>query len=305
MLLEVLFLIAGLVLLVKASDITINRATALSQLSGISQITIGFIFIAIVTSLPELSIGIISSIQGEGTLSLGNLIGADIANLALVFGIMSFIGFNMGKIYSVRLEQALILTAGIAFFIIILGEIGLAFGVFCLLIFYLFSSSVMKEGIVTPPEKGIKTIRIIRAALMLIASVSLVIVSAYIVTTYAIQISISLGIAESVIGATILAIGTTLPELSVNVTAIRKGNISLAIGDLIGSLVTNLTLILGLVAIINPLRIGFDIVFIAFFMMAINALFFAMARQMNFRYKQAIVLLGIYASYLILVSMLV
>lgn len=305
MLIEVLFLLAGLLLLVKASNITINRAAALSQLSGISQVAIGFIFIAIATSLPELAIGIISSVSGEGILSVGNLIGADIANLALVFGIMCFLGFNIGRIYSVRIEQALILTAGIGLFIIILGQIGIAFGVFCLLLFYLFSSSVMKEGVVTPTEEGIKTIKIVEAAGMLLVSVSLVIISAYIVTTYAIQISMYLGVAESIIGATILAIGTTLPELSVNVSAIRKGNISLAIGDLIGSLVTNLTLILGLVAIINPLTIGYNIVFIAFFMIVTNILFFAMAKRMNFGYKQGIALLGIYATYLILVFMLI
>ncbi len=301
MILEVLVFSIALLVLAKSSSITIDKAIRLSQLSGINQMAIGFIFIAVATSLPELTIAIISSLKGEGILSVGNLAGANITNIALIIGLASLVGFNLGKIFSERIGQAIIATIAIAFFVLALGRIEAVFGIFCILIFYLFSSSVMKEGMaVSNIGNKIKILEKIRASAYLLLSVSVVVISAYIVTDSAIKIANILGIAESLIGATILSLGTTLPELSVGIAAVSKRNISILAGDLVGSLITNFTLILGIVAILNPLAIDRSIFAALSSFIAIGFAFLFLSYRMKFGFKEGFILLSLYTLYLIL-----
>jgi cation:H+ antiporter len=284
---------------VKSSSITIDNAVKLSNLSGISQMAIGFIFIAVATSLPELSIGIISSLQGNGILSFGNLIGANISNLTLVLGAIALVGFNLGRIYSVQIEQSIIITTAIAIFLIVLGRSDFVFGIFCLAVFYLFSSYIAKVA-VEVEVKGLKSIEIIKAIFKLLLSISLVIISAYIITNSSIALADSLGIAESVVGATILAIGTTLPELSVSLAAVRKRNISLAVGNIVGSIVTNLTLIFGIVSVINPIALGHDVTTALYSLIAVNLIFLFLAYRMKFGTREGMFLLSVFILYLII-----
>lgn len=300
MILEALAFSIALLVLAKSSSIAIEKAVKLSQISGISQMAVGFIFIAVATSLPELSIAIMSSLQGEGILSVGNLVGANITNIALIIGLASLVGFNLGKIFSIRIEQAIIATTAIAFFIIVLGKISLVFGIFCIVLFYLFSSSVMKDGFVAGNGNNkIKIIEKIKAAAYLILAVSVVVISAYIVTDSAVKLSRILGIAESLIGATVVAMGTTLPELSVGIAAVRKRNMSILVGDLIGSLITNLTLILGIVAIMNPLAIDKGILAALVSFIIVSFAFLILSYRMKFGFREGFILLSLYTLYLI------
>ena len=300
MIFEALAFSIALIVLAKSSSITIEKAVKLSQLSGINQIAVGFIFIAVATSLPELSIAIISSLQGEGILSVGNLVGANITNIALIIGLASLVGFNLGKIFSARIEQAVIATAVIAFFMLVLGKISLVFGIFCVVLFYLFLSSVMKDGfVVGNGNDKIKILEKLKAAIYLLLAVSVVVISAFVVTDSAVKLSRILGIAESLIGATVVAMGTTLPELSVGIAAIRKRNISILVGDLVGSLVTNLTLILGIVAVINPLAIDKGIFAALASFIAISLVFLLLSYRMKFGFREGFILLSLYTIYLI------
>ncbi len=298
---EILLLIAALLVLVKSSSATINSAVRLSSLTGINQLAIGFILIAVATSLPEFSIAVLSSLRGEGILSLGNIAGANIANLTLIFGMMSFTGFNLGKIYSVKIDQAIIATSFIAIYLILFGVADIAIGLFGIAVFYLFSETVMKEGFAATDGTGIKTVEIVKSLFYLLASVLLVLLSAHVVTDSAIKLSKMLGIAESVIGATVIAVGTTLPELSVGMAAVRKGNISLAVGDTVGSIVANMSLILGTSALISPITLGFETIVILASLIAVNIIFLFLVYRMNFGRKEGIFLLSLFAAYIALV----
>jgi cation:H+ antiporter len=299
MLIEFVLLVVGLAVLAKSSTVTIDRAVILSRLSGISQMMIGFVFIAVATSLPELTIGIISSLRGNGLLSVGNLLGANILNLTLVLGSMAFAGFILEKKYLLKIDQSIIITTFIAFSALLLGRIDFAFGVFCLIVFYLFSTSVMKEGIELEKSRPVsRTLETVKAVAYLLVAVAFVILSSKIITENSVMIASQLGVAESVIGATILSMGTTLPELSVSVAAVKKKNISLALGNIIGSIVTNLTLILGIVAVINPLIIGSDIVKTAAAMITVNVIFMLLARRMSFGIKESLLLGSVFIFYL-------
>jgi cation:H+ antiporter len=298
---DLAILIIAILFLVKFSNIVIKNAVKLSDVTGINQATIGFVFIALTTSLPELTIGLISSINGNGLLSIGNLLGANIANLTLVFGLMALFGFNMGKIYSKEIQDAVLSTSFIAMVIVLAGTINLAFGIFCLSIFYLFSRNIMSKGVVLSSTERPHTISSIKYVIYLIISVLAVVGSAYIITNVAISLAGKLGIAESIIGATILSIGTTLPEVFINVNAIRKGNVGLAIGDMVGSIVTNLTFIIGLVAILGNITITYVEATLATVLIGFNIIFYLLSSRLSFNYKQGLFLLSSYALFLFLV----
>src|SRR3989338_6743175 len=117
---EIFMLILGLILLIKASDLTIRHAIALSHKTKISQMAIGFIFIAVVTSLPELAIAVSSSIMNEGLLSFGNLIGANVVNLTLIFGLMSLFGMKLTSKEADKSITVLIAATIVGIFLIVL-----------------------------------------------------------------------------------------------------------------------------------------------------------------------------------------
>ena len=303
MILEIFFLILGLIILIKSSDIVIEKSIELSQLTKLSKLAIGFIFLAVVTSLPEFAIMIISSFEGNGILGIATLLGANIADIVLIFGVMTLFGSFMiiGKDFD-RIYHAILITSIIATFSLILGRVDITFGIFALFMFYLFSTYILKEGFPIGGKEKPKlvTVEVIKCILMILGGIALVIISAKIVTDSAIAIANFFNVYQSLIGATIIPIGTTLPELAVCVTALKKLNIELAVGNIIGSLVANLALILGFGAIISTIAFDPIIKISIIFLLITNAVFLIMAKRENFGLTQGMILLLIYLSYLAL-----
>ena len=301
MILEIFLLLVGLLVLVKSSDVVIDRSVELSQLTGISNLTIGFIFLAVATSLPEFAVTVMSGLKGEGILGVATLFGANIADLAFVFGIMTFFGTFMivGKDFQ-RIVHAVLITSVIAVLALALGTIGFTFGIVALFIFYLFSSSIVKEGfpIGRKEEPKLITLQVVNCILIIIAGITIIIVSAKIVTDAAIAVANFFNVYESLIGATILPIGTTLPEAAVCIAAIKKMNIELAIGNIIGSLVANLALILGVGALISVIVFDPIVKTSIVFLLLTNIVFLALARREKFGLTQGAILLTIYFIYL-------
>ena len=135
---EFLLLFTGLALLYKSSSIVIGRAARLSELTGISQLAIGFVFVAVATSLPELTVAVMSSFLDKGNMGFGVLAGSNIVNITLVFGAMAIAGLKMKKEDFVSVDEAVIFTTAIAFFVLILGKTDFVFGIFSLILFYIF-----------------------------------------------------------------------------------------------------------------------------------------------------------------------
>lgn len=297
MLYDFALLALGLLVLAKASSITVNNAVKLSKLSGISEVAIGFILIAVSTSIPELSIAVISSYQGNNALSFGNLVGANVTNLTLVFAILALYGARFKMKGIVEIDKAIILTSMVALFLIIIGKSDLVFGIFCISLFYMFSSFVYKNEIKTGDIHGLKTVETTKAIFFVVASVFAIVVSAHVVVGASIGLAKDFGIAETIIGATILSLGTTLPELTVNIAAIKKKKYSLAIGDSIGSIITNLTLVLGIASIISPITITYQAAVLLGALLAVNVFFLFTARR-NFGLTEGFALFFVYAAYI-------
>lgn len=302
MIIPIILLAIGLAILIKFSDFTVKSAIKLSKLSGINQMAIGFILIALATSIPELSIAITSSFDGHSLISFGNLMGSNISNIALIFGILSLVGFTIPKKDYSEIADALILTSLISLFILSLGTIDAVFGVFLIISFALFSRIVMKKGIIVKEkEEGIRTFEIVKSVGIILISVFMVWIGAKVVIDNVMIISQSLIISNEAISAIILGIGTTLPELSVAVMAIKNKDMDLAIGDGIGSIVTNLTLILGIATIINPITIDVTGSVLLGSLILINLLFLFLARKMRFGIKEGLILITAYIIFFIVI----
>ena len=295
---EFLLLFTGLALLYKSSSIVIGRAARLSELTGISQLAIGFVFVAVATSLPELTVAVMSSFLDKGNMGFGVLAGSNIVNITLVFGAMAIAGLKMKKEDFVSVDEAVIFTTAIAFFVLILGKTDFVFGIFSLILFYIFFRSVSRKSMGTGSSKGLKTIETVKSIIYILAAIAVVIISARIVVDSAVDIATLLGITEAVIGALIISMGTALPELSIGILAIRKGNPGLAIGDSIGSLAVNMTLILGLVSIINPVTIDFASMFVFGFLILANLLFLFIVSRARLGIFEGMILILTYIMFL-------
>lgn len=272
---EGLILLISLAVLAKSSDIAVENAAKLSKFFRVSQVAIGFILVAVSTSLPELSVSILSSVVGEGAIAAGNVFGSIIANILLVLGLGGFLyGVKIEKSVFQDIAIVLVLTTILSAYIIFNSSVknealGFLEGVILLLLFVFYILYVLRKK--PMPDKNDNHITkkdALYAFIFFSASILLVFVSASFVVDSAVNLARMLHIAESFISATIIAVGTSLPELSISLQAIRKKQYGLALGDAIGSTMSNITLVLGTAAVIKPIFITLP-VFIAALLFAI------------------------------------
>ncbi|HIH22499.1 TPA: sodium:calcium antiporter [Candidatus Micrarchaeota archaeon] len=287
MLLELLLLLSFIVLLSKSATIVVDNVYILSRFFNIGTMAIGFILLSVSTSLPELSVSVVSSTVGEGAIAAGNVFGSNIANILLVLGAGAILyGFKIRKEDLRDVGFVLLLTTVLSAYIIfnssIQGQVlGGIEGVVLLLLFVLYVVyTLLKKRVADGSNNSVTKHKALRAFLLFCLGILLVFISSGFVVEYAVSLASAAGVARSFIGATIIAIGTSLPELSVDLQAIRKRHYGMALGDAIGSNMTNLTLVLGTAAAIHPIDVKIS-VFIA-------ALLFAIVANMLLLYVGAI-----------------
>ncbi|VVB57362.1 putative membrane protein [uncultured archaeon] len=310
-LLELLVLLVSTAVLAKSSSVVVEKAAKLSIFFGISTLAIGLILISVSTSLPELSVSVLSSTSGDGALAAGNVFGSNIANILLILGLGGALyGFSIKRRELTDIALILVLTTIISLYIIYAASISqraLAFpeglvllGLFAVYIYRVLSRKAPVEDEKKDREKVSKK-EALGAFLWFCVAIVVVLASAGFVVESAIKIAAELGLAESFIGATLVAIGTSLPELSVDVQAIRKKQYGLALGDAIGSNMANLTLVLGTAAAINPIIITLPVLVIAllFAIVANVLLFYVAATDKRLTRQGGLLFLGIYGIYLI------
>lgn len=260
-----LFLIIGFIILIKGADLLVEGASSIAARFKISNLVIGLTIVAFGTSAPELFVNIISSIKGDTGIAVGNVLGSNIANILLVLGVCSIIRpLTVGK-GTVWKEIPFCLLAALVLFVLANDQIidKLKFSALtridglCLLAFFVifmsYAFSISKKDDVPEDVRSVKSGSLPRAVLYMVAGlVGLSLGGKWIVSS-AIQIAQNFGISQTVIGLTVVAIGTTLPELATSIVSIRKGNIELAVGNVVGSNIFNIFLVLGISAVIRPL----------------------------------------------------
>ena len=226
--------------MMKFSDYAVDYSIKLSKLTGIMKMTIGIIIIAIMTSLPELSVSITASLSNAQNLIYGTMVGSNIADILLVMGGTALVyGIGVGEKYLKRAKEIIIITSLL-----------LLYG-----LFFFLSDSLLHQKYKDGKEKG-STIEILITLGKLILIIIMILISAEVVTRSSIELSKILGISETLLGATVVGITTSFPELMVALSAARKKEMGIIFGTVFGSCFVNIALILGLSATISTIGIG-------------------------------------------------
>ena len=309
-------LIAGLILLVLSSDKFIEHAALVAEKLNVSPIIIGVTLVALGTSAPEMVVSAIAALDDAPGIAIGNVIGSNIANIGLVFGATLLLAAVPISSTLIKREIPLVLGITVLAGILMadqhlsLVDGGLLVAGFVLVLFVLLRNSSNIESELTGdlPEDDGGTIT--RSVLIAIAGLAVLIGSSKLLVWGAVGIASSLGVSDLVIGLTIVAIGTSLPELAASITSVRKGHHDIAIGNVLGSNIFNLATVLPLPALLAPSAIEATIMGRDYWWMfgltvlfAIAVVIFSKTKKASIPRWCAIPLLGLYFSYLYLLTL--
>jgi len=249
--LSILFLLV----LVKFADYAIKYSSKIARALHMQEFIVSFFIIAVVSVLPEATISMMSAIKGDSQLALGTLLGSNVADLTLVFGIVALFSSGGIKVKSKILSDNFLYLI-LLFFPLLLGfdgKLSRLDGAILLLLGIFFFFRIYRESRKFSKKfKEAKKDPFVKSLILLLLSLAVILTSAFFTVRYAENFAEDIKIPAMLIGVTVLALGTCLPELAFSIKAIRKNHDQLALGDILGTVVTDGTIILGLVAVINP-----------------------------------------------------
>lgn len=288
MLVELGILLASLVVLIVSAELVINSAISLARYARISELAIGFVMLSVATAFPELTVSLVAALDGHTELAVGNAIGSSVTDICLVLGITAVVagGVAARKKELFDVTRILFLSSVLPLMLILYNISSFAAGIVLLYAFFLYAYVVLRGGITLekpkPEERVTGKEALVSAGLGVFGIFLLVAAAGYAVSS-AVDLTRLLGITQTFIGATVLAAGTSLPELAVNLVALRKGHPSLVLGSTLGSSITNVTLLLGLVALVSPLTTSLaSFVNLVIFLIISNlVLWYAMSTKMR------------------------
>ncbi|MFZ9744506.1 MAG: calcium/sodium antiporter [Aquiluna sp.] len=257
---DVLLVLAGLVVLITGGESLVRGASTLASKLGISNLVIGLVVVSAATSAPELAVTLGAVLGGEPGLAVGNVVGSNIVNILFILGLSAIFLPLLIQRQVVRFDMPVMLSMALALlFFSFDGEISQIEGVllFAGLLFHTIASirigrkEVVTENI-TPaqPALNAKPVKLWLALILLVVGIGALALGAQLLVTGAVNIATSLGISGLVIGLTVVAIGTSLPELATSIIAIRRGERDMAVGNIVGSNIFNIGMVLGLPAIL-------------------------------------------------------
>ncbi|WP_372741753.1 calcium/sodium antiporter [Neptunomonas sp.] len=263
MLVPILSIIAGLIILVWSADRFVIGAAATAKNSGMSPMLIGLTIVAFGTSAPEILVSIMASISDSGSLAVGNALGSNIANIGLVLGITALIAPLPVKSAVLRKEIPLLLGITLlAGAVLINLNISLIDAILlfcsligCLVLFARFQKNSSPDDQLNDEAEEIPEMSTPKALFWLFLGLTLLIISSRILVWGAVDIATQLGISELVIGLTIVAIGTSLPELAASVASALKKHHDIALGNIVGSNIFNLAAVMAIPGFVNPVTL--------------------------------------------------
>jgi len=252
--------VIGLVLLLGGADVLIRGATAIARRLGISPLLVGLTIVSLGTSAPEVAVSVTSAYHGEADMALGNVLGSNIFNILAILGSSALVAPLLVQRQLIRFDVPVMIIAAIMTFILALdGSLGVLDGVILLsglLIYTLLLVRIARRTADSPPEMPDDSPkwshRLSVQLAMIAAGLGLLVIGSNWLVDGAIIFARLLGVSELVIGLTIIAIGTSLPELATSIIAVAKGERDIAVGNAIGSNILNLLLVLGLTAVVSP-----------------------------------------------------
>lgn len=263
-----LVFVVGLVVLYFGAEGTLHGAVGIAKRMGISQLVIGLTLVAFGTSCPELSLDISAALQGNAELAFGDLVGSNIANVGLILGIGAIVCPLRIRMRLLRAEIPIAISTSLLVFALAMdGVLSRQDGVIMLAAFVLFvgysyraarreSREVQREIKETVEETIQDHVSVGKSTVMVLAGLAGLVVGAQLMVYAAVEGAELLGVSPLIVGLTIVALGTSLPELATSVVAARRQEADIVVGNVIGSNIFNLLLILAVVVIICPVSVS-------------------------------------------------
>ena len=235
MMVQMLILLVGFFLLVKGADWFVEGAASIAKKLGIPQLVIGLTIVAMGTSLPEAAVSITAALDNNAGITIGNIVGSNILNILIILGITAC--FNSKSTFCYEIPFMLIITVILMIFGITGSKITFMEGVIFWILFLLYLGYlyIMSKKGTEQEEENVKDIPVWKCLLFMVLGGVMVVMGSDFAVSGATEIARFFGMSERFIGLTIVAFGTSLPELVTSVTAARKGNAGIAIGNIVGS----------------------------------------------------------------------
>lgn len=259
MILNIVFILVGIVLVLWGADRLTDGAVALAERMNIPQIVIGLTIVAMGTSMPEFCVSLVSALKGTPDLAVGNIVGSNIFNALLIVGTAAMVAPMTILHSTVKKDIPFALVASVVLLMMCMdGDISRIDAIILLVLFGIFMYATLKgakteNDAVEQPAK--QPMNVWKAVGFLLLGLACLIVGSNIFVDGATNVAHTLGVSDAVIGLTIVAGGTSLPELATSVVSARKGQSGIAIGNVLGSNVFNILAILGITGIISPMMI--------------------------------------------------
>lgn len=306
---QIVLLIAGFALLIKGADWFVDGAAGIARKFGVSQIIIGLTIVAIGTSAPEAAVSISSALKGSADIAVGNVLGSNILNVLLILGITSAICPLFIRRETVRFDIPFTIAVSAVFAFIGLSDnvVGrmdgaLLWALFIVYMVRLFVGAKKNsdENNLSEEEPQKEKIRPVwQLLLLIIIGLAGIVLGSNLAVDSATELALIFGLSEHLIGVTIVAFGTSLPELATCVTAALKKNADIAVGNIIGSNIFNILFVLSTSALITPIKYGSDFIMDSAVAILAPVLLFIFVQNKEKQLKRwgGILLLVCYAGY--------
>lgn len=300
---QVVLLLVGFVFLIKGSDMFVDGASSIASLLKIPTVIVGLTIVAFGTSAPEAAVSITSSITGNNAMAVSNVIGSNMFNLLMVIGVSALLSELLME--KSVLDQDLPFLVGItvlfAAFIVINWNISSIEGIILLIILaiylYFVIRNAMKSSDAQEVEKPKLTTK--KSILFMIIGLIGIVLGGDLVVDSASYIAIAFGMSETLVGLTIVAIGTSLPEFVTSLTALKKGENQLVIGNVIGSNIFNILFVLGASSAISAIPLDSSMLIDVIFMVVVTVICFIFGKtQDKFDKKEGAILILLFAVYM-------
>ena len=302
--LQFVLLIVGFVFLIKGSDFFVDGASSIASLLKIPTIIVGLTIVAFGTSAPEAAVSITSAITGNNAMAVSNVIGSNLFNILMVIGISALLGeLLMEKsVLNKDLPFLVGITILFAAFIIIGWNVSQIEGIILLIILIAYVAYLIKSAkksdnanVVEKPKFTLP-----QSIIFILIGLAGIVLGGDLVVNSASDIAIALGMSETLVGLTIVAIGTSLPELVTSLTALKKGENQLVIGNVIGSNIFNILFVLGASSAITAISLDSSMLIDVTFMVFVTVLCFIFGKtQDKFDRKEGAILVALFIGYMI------
>lgn len=294
-------LLVGFALLIKGADCFVEASSSIARVLRVPSIIIGLTIVAFGTSAPELAVSATASLAGNNEIAVGNVIGSNIFNLLVVLGTCGAI-----RPFAVRLRWDFLASIGVAGVLLLLifrdQYVSRLDALLLLAMFVTFMALTVRDALMnrTSAEEEFQVLSPIRSAIYIIGGLAAIVWGGDLVVDCASKIALSFGLSQTLVGLTVVALGTSLPELVTSVVASRKGENGLALGNVIGSNIFNILMVLGLSAAVSPIRVNALTIIDATCLVVFSIITWFLCRSKErISRVEGLTMLGIYAAYLV------